>query len=60
MHLKQLHSQIKQLVRINSASNFEISIKETANLIADIMGKNIQLSSENERKRPENSKLIDY
>ena len=42
---------------INSASNFEISIKETANLIADIMGKNIQLSSENERKRPENSEV---
>ncbi len=42
---------------INSASNFEISIKDTANLIADIMGKKIQLTSENERKRPQNSEV---
>ena len=42
---------------VNSSSNFEISIKDTANLIADIMGKKIQLTSENERKRPQNSEV---
>ena len=42
---------------INSSSNFEISIKDTANLIADIMGKKIKLTSEDERKRPENSEV---
>ena len=42
---------------INCASNFEISIEDTAYLIADIMNKKIEISSESERERPENSEV---
>lgn len=42
---------------INSASNFEISIKKTVNIIAEIMNSNIEIISEKERIRPENSEV---
>ena len=42
---------------INCASNFEISIEDTVYLIADIMNKKIEISSESERKRPEKSEV---
>ena len=42
---------------INSASNFEISIKKTAELIAEIMNSEIEIISENERLRPPKSEV---
>ncbi len=42
---------------VNSASNFEISIYETANLIAELMNYPIQIESDKERIRPENSEV---
>mgnify|MGYP001435028578 CR=1 FL=1 len=42
---------------INSASNFEISIGDTAKLISEVMNKKIQISTEDERLRPENSEV---
>tara|TARA_B100000242_G_C43048556_1_gene489611 strand:+ start:1957 stop:2958 length:1002 start_codon:yes stop_codon:yes gene_type:complete len=42
---------------INCASNFEISIGDTLDLIAKIMNKNVNAISENERLRPQNSEV---
>lgn len=42
---------------INSASNFEISIGETAYLISKIMNSEIEIVEENERIRPEKSEV---
>ena len=42
---------------VNSASNFEISIYETANLIAELMDSPIEIESDKERIRPENSEV---
>ena len=42
---------------INSASNFEISIMETVNLISEIMNVEIEIISENDRIRPKNSEV---
>lgn len=42
---------------INIGSNYEISIKDLANLIANIMGKTIVIESEKERQRPEKSEV---
>ncbi|CAN2170497.1 WcaG Nucleoside-diphosphate-sugar epimerases [Candidatus Nanopelagicaceae bacterium] len=42
---------------INIGSNFEISIGETASLIANIMNASISIISDNERIRPENSEV---
>ena len=42
---------------INIGSNFEISIGDTAQLIAKCMGVSIELISDKERKRPENSEV---
>ncbi len=42
---------------INSASNFEVSIKETALLIAKIMDVEITIKSEENRLRPKNSEV---
>ncbi len=42
---------------INSASNFEISIMETVDLISEIMNVEIEVISENERIRPKNSEV---
>ncbi len=42
---------------INSASNFEISIKETAELISLLMNRQIEIEQEHVRKRPEKSEV---
>ncbi len=42
---------------INSASNFEISIEDTAYLIAEIMNSNIQIKSDESRFRPDKSEV---
>lgn len=42
---------------INSASNFEISIEETVNMIKEIMNSNIKIISEEQRKRPGKSEV---
>ncbi|OIO38520.1 MAG: NAD-dependent dehydratase [Candidatus Omnitrophica bacterium CG1_02_49_16] len=42
---------------IQLGSNFEISIGETAKLIAEVMGVQISIESDEERKRPEKSEV---
>jgi len=42
---------------VNLGSNFEISIGETAQLIAEIMGVQVELISDEVRMRPENSEV---
>lgn len=42
---------------INIGSNFEISIKDLVNLIAEIMNKGINIEAEEKRVRPENSEV---
>ncbi|RJX30691.1 MAG: SDR family NAD(P)-dependent oxidoreductase [Oxalobacter sp.] len=42
---------------VNLGSNFEISIGETASAIAEVMGKNIQIVTDEQRLRPENSEV---
>jgi len=42
---------------VNIGSNYEISIAETVNLLADIMGKNIDIEANESRLRPENSEV---
>ncbi len=42
---------------INSASNFEISIKKTALLILELMNSSIEIVSEEQRLRPSNSEV---
>ena len=42
---------------INLGSNFEISISETVQLIADIMGMTVEVNFDEERLRPENSEV---
>lgn len=42
---------------INSASNFEVSIGETADLIAKIMNIEIEIQSDESRMRPKNSEV---
>jgi dTDP-glucose 4,6-dehydratase len=42
---------------INLGSNFEISIEQTANSIADVMRKEIEIISDNIRLRPEKSEV---
>jgi len=42
---------------INIGSNFEISIGETANLIAKVMGANIEIESDEARLRPDKSEV---
>ena len=42
---------------INAASNFEVSIKETVNIISEIMNVDIEIISENERIRPKDSEV---
>jgi dTDP-glucose 4,6-dehydratase len=43
---------------INIGSGFEISIGDTVQLIADVMGKNIAIECENQRMRPEASEVF--
>jgi nucleoside-diphosphate-sugar epimerase len=42
---------------INAGSNFEVSIGRTAELIAEIIGKPIQIETEEQRVRPEHSEV---
>ncbi|HWA70573.1 MAG TPA: NAD-dependent 4,6-dehydratase LegB [Rhizomicrobium sp.] len=42
---------------INIGSNFEISVGDTARLIADVMGKKIEIVSDQQRLRPEKSEV---
>jgi NAD dependent epimerase/dehydratase len=42
---------------INIASNYEISVGETARLIAESMGKDIEIETEDQRLRPEKSEV---
>jgi NAD dependent epimerase/dehydratase len=42
---------------VNFGSNFEISVQETANMIADIMKTEVSFVSENERMRPQDSEV---
>ncbi len=42
---------------INIGSNYEISIGETAELIADIMGVDLKIQTDNQRLRPEKSEV---
>ena len=42
---------------INLGSNFEISIRDTAKLISELMGTNIEILSDEERIRPDNSEV---
>jgi dTDP-glucose 4,6-dehydratase len=42
---------------INLGSNFEVSIEETALLIAEIMGTSAKIDADLERIRPENSEI---
>lgn len=42
---------------INVGSNYEISIGDTARLIADVMGAEIEIETDEERLRPENSEV---
>lgn len=42
---------------INVGSGFEISIGDTANIIADIMGEEIEIETDEQRLRPENSEV---
>ena len=39
-------------------SNYEISIGDTANLIAEVMNVEIEIETENERLRPEKSEVF--
>ena len=42
---------------INLGSNFEISIQDTAQTIADVMGTNIEIITDNQRLRPDKSEV---
>jgi len=42
---------------INVGSNYEISVGETANLIADIMGREVSFTSDEQRMRPAGSEV---
>ncbi|KAB2953623.1 SDR family NAD(P)-dependent oxidoreductase [Heliorestis acidaminivorans] len=42
---------------INIGSNYEISIKETTELIAEVMGTSVEIVSEEQRLRPEKSEV---
>ncbi len=43
---------------INIASNFEISMSDTLNIIKDIMGSDVNLISDEQRLRPQNSEVF--
>ena len=43
---------------VNSASNFEVSIGETADLIAQLMNVDIEIAADDKRKRPEASEVF--
>lgn len=43
---------------VNVCSNYEISMHDTLNLIADIMGKNVNFVEDTQRLRPKNSEVF--
>lgn len=43
---------------VNVCSNYEISMRDTLNLIADIMGKNVNFMEDTQRLRPKNSEVF--
>ena len=43
---------------VNVCSNYEISMRDTLNLIADIMGKNVNFVEDTQRLRPKNSEVF--
>jgi dTDP-glucose 4,6-dehydratase len=42
---------------INIASNYEISVGDTAKLIGEVLGKDVEIVSDDDRKRPEKSEV---
>ena len=42
---------------VNAASNFEISIGDTAALVADVMNVDVEISTDEQRLRPEGSEV---
>jgi len=52
-----LHSRAGIGQVINIGSNYEVSIQETAYLIAEVMGVDIEIESEDSRLRPEKSEV---
>jgi dTDP-glucose 4,6-dehydratase len=55
--IAMLHSDKAVGEVINIGSNYEISIGETAQLIAEVMGSSISIETDNVRLRPENSEV---
>jgi len=55
--IAMLHSDQAVGEVINIGSNYEISIGETAQLIAEVMGSSISIETDNVRLRPENSEV---
>jgi NAD dependent epimerase/dehydratase len=43
---------------VNIGSNFEISIRDTVRLIVDIMGKDVEIETDDQRLRPANSEVF--
>lgn len=43
---------------LNIGSNFEVSIKETVELIADVMGVSVEINTDEKRLRPEKSEVF--
>ena len=43
---------------VNVCSNYEISMRDTLNLIADIMGKDVKFAEDTQRLRPKNSEVF--
>jgi len=56
-YLAALESEQDIGVVINLGSNFEINIGDTAKLIAKLMGKEIEIITDTQRLRPENSEV---
>lgn len=52
-----MNSEISIGEVINIGSNYEISIGDTAELIAEVMDKNISIETENQRLRPDKSEV---
>jgi NAD dependent epimerase/dehydratase len=55
--LSALTSEVGQGEVVNLGSGFEISIGDTVNLIADCMNSQVEIVSDDERKRPANSEV---
>ena len=58
MHLSKLLKVMNRSGRIiNFGSNFEISIGKTVELIAEVMGSEVDIISDKKRFRPDNSEV---